>query len=56
LAEKDIKEITPLTIAMNNIKYFVVTLTKQVKDLHDSSIMSLKEETEEDIRRSVRLT
>jgi predicted transcriptional regulator YheO len=32
-AEKEIREITPFTIATNNIKYLGVTLTKQVKDL-----------------------
>jgi hypothetical protein len=32
-AEKEIKEMTPFTIVTNNIKYFGVTLTKQVKDL-----------------------
>ena len=30
---KKIREITPLTIATNNIKYLGVTLTRQMKDL-----------------------
>ena len=30
--EKEIREITPFTIATNSIKYLGVTLTKQVKD------------------------
>jgi hypothetical protein len=30
-AEKEIREITPLTIVTNNIKYLDVILTKQVK-------------------------
>ena len=32
-ADKEIREITPFTIATNNIKYLVVTQTKQVKNL-----------------------
>ena len=32
-AEKEIREMTPFTIVTNNIKYLVVTLTKEVKDL-----------------------
>jgi hypothetical protein len=31
--EKEIRETTPFTIVTNNIKYFGVTLTKEVKDL-----------------------
>ena len=30
-AEKEIREMTPFTIATNNIKYLGLTLTKQVK-------------------------
>jgi hypothetical protein len=43
-AVKEIKETTPFTIATNNIKYLVVTLTKQVKDLYDNDFKSLKKE------------
>ena len=32
-AEKEIREITPFTIATNSIEYLGVTLTKHVKDL-----------------------
>jgi hypothetical protein len=42
-AEKEIGETTPFTIATNNIKYFGVNLTKQVKILYDNSFKSLKE-------------
>jgi hypothetical protein len=35
LAEKEVRETTSFTIAMKNIKYCGVTLTKQVKDLYD---------------------
>jgi hypothetical protein len=41
-AEKEIREITPFTIVINNIKYLGVTLTKQAKDLYDKSFKSLK--------------
>ena len=33
---------TPFTIATNNIKYFGVTLTKQVKDLCDDIFKFMK--------------
>ena len=46
-AEKEIREITPLTIVTNNIKYLDVTLMKQVKDLY-KNFKSLKTEIEED--------
>jgi hypothetical protein len=49
LAEQDNVE-THLTIATDNIKYFDVTLTKQLKDMYDKNFKSLKKETE-DIRR-----
>jgi hypothetical protein len=50
-AEKEIKEMTPFTIVINNIKYLDVTLTKQVKDMYDKNFMCLKKEIEEDLRR-----
>ena len=43
--------MTPFTIATNNIKYPVVTLTKQVKDLYDRTFKSLKKDSEEDLRK-----
>jgi hypothetical protein len=39
-AEKEIRETTPFKIATNNIKYFRVTLSKQVKDLYDNNFKS----------------
>jgi hypothetical protein len=39
------------TIVTNNVKYVVVTLTKQVKDLYEKKFTPLKKETEEDISR-----
>jgi hypothetical protein len=43
-AGKEIKETTPFTIVINNIKYFGVTLTKEVKNLYDKYFNSLKKE------------
>jgi hypothetical protein len=46
-AEKEIRETTPFTIftiVTNNIKYFSVTLNKEVKDLYDKNFNSLKKE------------
>jgi hypothetical protein len=50
-AEKEFREMTPFMIVTNNIKYFGMTLTKQVKDLYDKNFKSLKKEIEEDLRR-----
>jgi hypothetical protein len=50
-AEKEIREMTPFIIVMNNIKYLGVTLTKQVKNLYETNFKSLKKEIEEDLRR-----
>jgi hypothetical protein len=44
-------EITPLTIATNNIKYLGVTLTKHVKDLYDKNFKSVQKEFVGNIRR-----
>jgi len=49
--KKEIRETTPFIIVPNNIKYLVVTLTKQVKDLYDKNFKLLKKEIEEDLRR-----
>ena len=43
-ADKEIRETTPFTIVTNNIKYLGMTLTKEVKDLHDKNFKSLKKE------------
>jgi hypothetical protein len=44
------REIIHFAIVTNNIKYLGVTLTKEVKDLHDKNFKSLKKEIKEDIR------
>ena len=43
--------MSPFIIATNNIKYFGVILTKQVKDLYDRNFKSLKKEIVEDLRK-----
>jgi hypothetical protein len=50
LTKKEVRETTPFTVVINNIKYLGVTLTKQVKDLHDKYFKSLKKEIEDHIR------
>lgn len=42
LARKEIRETTPFTIDINNVKYLVVTLIKEVKNLYDNNFRSLK--------------
>ena len=37
-AENKIRETLLFTIATNNIKYIVITLTKEVKDMFDKSL------------------
>ena len=49
-AEKEIRETTPFSIAINNIIYLGVTLTNKVKDLNDKNFMPLKKEIKEDLR------
>jgi hypothetical protein len=50
-AEKEIRETTPFTIVTNNIKYFGMTLTKEMKDLYDENFMSLKKEIKNYLRK-----
>ena len=50
-AEKEIRETSSFTKATNNIKYFGVTLTKEMKDVFNKNFKSLKNEIEEDTRR-----
>ena len=49
--EKEVRETTPFKIVTNNIKYFGLTLTKQVKDLYDKNFKSQKKEIQEVLRR-----
>ena len=41
-AEKKIMELTSFTIVTNNIKYFAVTLNKQVYNLYNNNFKTLK--------------
>jgi hypothetical protein len=50
-AEKEIREKTSFTIVTNYIKYWNVTLNKEVKDLYDRNFKFLKKEIEEDLRK-----
>ena len=50
-AEKEIREMTPFTIATNSMKYLGVTLSKCVKDLYDKNFKTLKKEMEEDLKK-----
>jgi hypothetical protein len=44
-AEIEIMEITLFTIVTNSIKYLGLTLTKEVKDLYDKNLKSLKKQS-----------
>jgi hypothetical protein len=48
--EKEIRETTSFTIVTNNIKYLGVILTKEVKDLYDKNLKSLKKDIKEVLR------
>jgi hypothetical protein len=50
-AEKEIREMKPFAIVTSNIKYFGVTLSKQMEDLYDKIFKSPKTEIREDLRR-----
>jgi hypothetical protein len=49
--EKEIRETTPFTIVTKYIKYLGVSLTKEVKDMHDKNFKSPNKEAKEDFRR-----
>ena len=49
--EKEIKEKIPFTIVTKTMKYFGVTVTKQVKDLCDKKFKPLKKEIKGDLRK-----
>jgi len=46
-AEKEIRGMKPFTIVPSKTKSLGVTLTKQLKDLHDKNFNSLKKENED---------
>ena len=49
--EMEIRDASGFTVATNSIKYFGVTLTKEVKHLFDNNFKALKKEIEEDTRK-----
>ena len=40
MGQEDIKEMSPFTMATDNIKYLGVTLTKHMKNLYDKNFAS----------------
>ena len=48
---RKIKKLIPFTIAPRSIKYLVVNLTKDVKDLYAENYRKLMKEIEEDIKK-----
>lgn len=50
-AKTEIREITPFTIATNNIIYIDVTLVKQMKGLCEKNFQLLKKQIKKDIGR-----
>ena len=45
-------EMTPFTIATDNITYLGMTLTKEIKDMYYKNFKSLRKEIEEDRKMS----
>ena len=50
-SEREIQEAIPFTIASKRIKYLVINLRKETKDLYSENYMILMKEIEEDINR-----
>jgi hypothetical protein len=48
---KEIREMTPFTTVINNIKDLVLTQTNRVKCLYNKNFKSLRKEIKEDLRR-----
>lgn len=48
ISERKIKKTTPFTTASKRIKYLVINLTKEVKDLYIENSRTLMREMEED--------
>ena len=49
-SEKEIKKTIPFTIASTRIKYLVISLIKQVKDLYTENYKTWMKEIEEDTK------
>ena len=50
-SERDIKETIPFTIATKRIKYLVINLPKEVKDLYSENYTILMKEIKDDTNR-----
>jgi hypothetical protein len=50
-AEKECRETTTFKIVTNNTKYLGVALNKELKDLYDKNLKSLKKEIKEYLRK-----
>ena len=48
ISERETRKKIPFTIATRKIKYLVINLTKEVKDLYSENYRTLKKEIEED--------
>ena len=48
MAEKEIKESTPLTIAPKTIRYLEISQTKELKDFYSKEYKTLMKEIEDD--------
>ena len=48
ISEREIKKTVPFTVASKIIKYLVINLTKEVKDLYIENYRTLMKEMEED--------
>ena len=48
ISERKVKKTTPFTTASKRIKYLVINLTKEVKDLYIENSRTLMREMEED--------
>ena len=50
-SEREIRKTTPFTIALKEIKYLGINLTKEVKELYNENCRTLKKEIKENLRR-----
>ena len=49
--QREIKELTPFTIAPRTIKYLGINLIKEVKDIYTENYRKLMKEIEEDTKK-----
>ena len=50
-SEREIRKTTPIHNSLKKIKYLVINLTKEVKDLYNENYRTLKKEIKENLRR-----